>query len=66
MTTLTRRPPTIVTFRPADKYNTDASLAIMADIRRRYALLEVVGGVEIYRFTSARMSDEVETSSEEH
>jgi hypothetical protein len=38
----------------------------MADIRRRYALLEVVGGVEIYRFTSARMSDEVETSSEEH
>jgi hypothetical protein len=63
METLTRQPPTVVTFRPADKYNTDASLTIVADIRRRYDLLEIVNGVEIYRITGARAPD-LETGSE--
>jgi hypothetical protein len=46
---LERQPPKLVTFRPADKFNTDASLALMAEVRARYELVEVLYGVEIYR-----------------
>jgi hypothetical protein len=46
---LRRQPPRVITFRPADKYNTSASHAIMRYVRSRYDLVEDVGGVEVYR-----------------
>ena len=48
-TMMERQPPKVVTFRPADKFNTDASLAIMADVRARYDLVRELHGVEIYK-----------------
>jgi len=45
---LARHPPMMVTFRPADKFNTAASAAIMQMVRARYRLTASIGGVEIY------------------
>jgi hypothetical protein len=49
---LDRDPPKLVFYRPADKYNTSASAALMAYVRARYALLEAKAETEIYRFTA--------------
>jgi hypothetical protein len=49
MTRLKDDPPAVVTFRPADKYNTWASRAIIEDVRSRYDRIEDLGGVEVYR-----------------
>jgi hypothetical protein len=46
---LAHRPPTIVTYRPKDKYNTDASRRIMEYVRSTYDRLDRIGEVEIYR-----------------
>ncbi len=46
---LSDRPPRLVCFRPEDKYNSGYSLAIMDWVKRRYELIETVGGFEIYR-----------------
>ncbi len=43
-------PPRLVLFRGDDKYNTDRSLAIMDQVRRRYVGLGTVGGFEVYRY----------------
>ena len=41
-------PPRLVTFRPADQYNTWSSLALMEYIRKHYDRIDIVGGVEVY------------------
>jgi hypothetical protein len=46
---LRRRPPAVVTYRPADKYNTDASRRIMAAVRSHYERFNTIEGVELYR-----------------
>jgi len=46
---LRRNPPAVVTFRPADQYNTWASSAIMEYVRKHYERVNSVSGVEIYR-----------------
>jgi hypothetical protein len=46
---LTQRPPLLVTYRPDDKYNTEASRAIMEHIRGAYDRLETISGFEVYR-----------------
>jgi len=45
---LRTEPPRLVTFRPADQYNTWSSRAVMEYIRKRYDRIDVVGGVEVY------------------
>ncbi len=45
---LRTEPPRLVTFRPADQYNTWSSRAVMAYIRKHYDRIDVVGGVEVY------------------
>ena len=47
--TFSRARPRIVTFRPEDKYNTDASRALMQQVRLGYDLVETIAGVEVYR-----------------
>jgi hypothetical protein len=39
----------LITFRPEDKYSTDATRAIMDRVRTQYALAATIGGVEVYR-----------------
>jgi hypothetical protein len=46
---LTAHPPRLVLFRPADKYNTDASRQVMDVVRSRYDRLQTIEGLEIYR-----------------
>jgi len=46
---LSRHPPVMVTFRPADKFNTAASAAIMQMVRSRYHHTASIGGVEVYQ-----------------
>jgi hypothetical protein len=41
-------PPRLVTFRPEDKYNTEASLQIAGRVRSTYQLLDTIGGVQVY------------------
>ena len=41
-------PPRLVTFRPADQYNTWSSRAVMEYVRKHYDRIDTVGGVEIY------------------
>jgi hypothetical protein len=53
--TLTRTPPRLVFYRPDDKYNTAASLALIDHVRQRYELLGSRGGFEIYRSRQARL-----------
>ena len=45
---LNTRPPRLVTFRPDDKYNTDASRQIMDLVRAKYAPIKTMDGFEIY------------------
>ena len=45
---LRTEPPGLVTFRPADQYNSWSSLALMEYIRKHYDRIDVVGGVEVY------------------
>jgi hypothetical protein len=46
---LITHPPRLVTFRPDDKYNTDASRQVMNLVRSKYDLIRTIGGLEIYR-----------------
>jgi hypothetical protein len=46
---LQRQPPAVVTYRPADKYNTDASRRIMAAVQSHYERFDTIAGVEFYR-----------------
>ena len=46
---LEHRPPAVVTYRPADKYNTEASRRIMAAVLTRYERFNTIDGVELYR-----------------
>jgi hypothetical protein len=46
---ITTRPPTLVTFRPDDKYNTAASWRIMDRVRATYDRIATVGQFEVYR-----------------
>ena len=46
---LQRRPPAVVTYRPTDKYNTDASRRIMAAVQSRYERFDTIADVELYR-----------------
>jgi hypothetical protein len=41
--------PRVITYRPADKYNTEASRAILERVRSRYDRVDTIGGVEVYR-----------------
>jgi hypothetical protein len=52
---LKRNPPRVVTYRPEDKYNTDASRAIMQYVRSTYDHFDTIGGVELYRVRAAPM-----------
>ena len=45
---LQAEPPRLVTFRPADQYNTWSSRAVMEYIRKHYDRIDSVGGVEVY------------------
>jgi hypothetical protein len=45
---LRTEPPRLVTFRPADQYNTWASRALMEYIRTHYDRIDSVGGVDVY------------------
>jgi len=45
---LRTEPPRLVTFRPADQYNTWSSRALMEYVREHYDRIDVVGGVEVY------------------
>ena len=45
---LRTEPPRLVTFRPADQYNTWSSRAVMEYIRKHYDRIDSVGGVEVY------------------
>jgi len=49
MAELTARPPRIVTFRPDDKYVTEASRHIMEFVRSRYDPIATIDGLEIHR-----------------
>ncbi len=49
LSTLDREPPALVFFDRRDKYNTDASRAIMERVRATYEPLPPLGGLEIYR-----------------
>jgi len=44
-----REAPPLITFRPEDKYTTDATRAIMDRVRTQYAHVATIGGVEVYR-----------------
>jgi hypothetical protein len=46
--TIVERPPKLVTFNPADKYNTRLSLEIMDEVRDRYILVGRVEPFEVY------------------
>jgi hypothetical protein len=46
---LKRQPPAVVTYRPADKYNTDGSRQIMATVLSSYDRFDTIAGVELYR-----------------
>jgi hypothetical protein len=46
---LTNRPPRVVTYRPDDKYNTEASRRIMEYVHTRYDRFDTIAGVELYR-----------------
>lgn len=50
---LRQRPPRVVAFRPADKYNTEASHAIMRQVRSTYVRVATIDGVELYRPAAA-------------
>ena len=50
---LTRNPPTLVFYRPDDKYNTPLSARLMAALKIDYALIERRDGLEIYRHRNA-------------
>jgi hypothetical protein len=45
---LRTEPPDLVTFRPADQYNTWSSHALMEYVRTHYDRIDTVGGVEVY------------------
>ena len=46
---LERDKPTLVFFRPDDKYNTALSRALIERLKPRYALIDRIGGLEVYR-----------------
>jgi hypothetical protein len=46
---LQQKPPRVVVFRPADKYNNAATADIMTSIRTKYSALGQLHGTEIYR-----------------
>jgi hypothetical protein len=46
---LERERPTLVFFRPDDKYNTFLSFALMQALQPRYALIDRIDGLEVYR-----------------
>jgi hypothetical protein len=45
---LQAEPPRLVTFRPADQYNTQSSRTLMEYVRKHYDRIDIVGGVEVY------------------
>jgi hypothetical protein len=49
MDLMTTQPPTVVTFRPKDKYNTPASWRIIEEVRARYDFIATIGEIEVYR-----------------
>ena len=49
-----RDAPRIITFRPADKYNTATTQAIMARVRAEYQLVSTIGDVEVHRLAQSR------------
>jgi hypothetical protein len=49
MAIIQREAPPLITFRPADKFTTDATRAIMARVRTQYAHVATIAGVEVYR-----------------
>ena len=55
--TLTRHPPRVVSYRPADKYNTEASQQIMAYVGRHYERFDTIAGVELYRRPLSRETE---------
>jgi hypothetical protein len=46
---LERDPPALLFFRPNDKYNTTLSRALMERLKPSYALIDEIGGLEVYR-----------------
>jgi hypothetical protein len=46
-----REAPRLITFRPQDKYTTDATRAVIAGVRSLYDRVTTIDGVEIYRLT---------------
>jgi hypothetical protein len=55
--TLARHPPRVVSYRPADKYNTEASQQIMAYVGRNYERFDTIAGVELYRLPLSRETE---------
>jgi hypothetical protein len=51
---LSEMPPRLVTFRPDDKYNNEATAEIMRRVRADYRLLGKEHALEVYRLPSAR------------
>lgn len=49
MAGLTARPPRIVTFRPDDKYTTEAARHIMEFVWSNYASIATIDGLEVYK-----------------
>jgi len=47
-----REAPRLITFRPQDKYTTDATRAVIAGVRSLYDHATTIDGVEIYRLTA--------------
>jgi hypothetical protein len=52
--TLARHPPRVVSYRPADKYNTEASQRIMGYVGHNYERFDSIAGVELYRLRASR------------
>ena len=51
--TLARHPPRVVSYRPADKSNTEASRRIMEYVRGNYEQFDAIAGVELYRLRAS-------------
>ena len=55
---LINRPPRLVTYRPDDKYNTEASRNIMEHVRSTYERFDTIAGIELYRPRSIQKQED--------
>ena len=60
--TLAERPPRLITYRPSDKYNTEASHRIMEYVRSTYDRLDTVGDFEVYRSRTSPTTTRLEAT----